>query len=167
MVTLFKQDKYSSSFIAEMDQRCFHHNYTDELERKNQCFRNLVKGYRQAFEDQSVNIFVIGEGTEEPHRNIIGNLTYILPEYEPYKAYLVRFGILPRWRNKGYGTETLKMFEQRIREENRDSIYLGICNLDETSIRFFENAGYDLGHNDLTNKYFPVSDRFISYEKYI
>lgn len=104
----------------------------------------LKEHWSEILSDSSYFYFVIEENNMlvcACNLTIIKNLTRSARPYGIIENVVTH----PDYRNKGYGTAVLKKAIQIAQENNCYKVVLTTSRKDENTLRFYENAGFDMG----------------------
>ena len=63
-------------------------------------------------------------------------------DYSDNLAFIFGFGILPQFRDKGYGKEALKSALQLIKERNIEKVELDVACKNDTALNLYKSLGF-------------------------
>jgi GNAT superfamily N-acetyltransferase len=103
--------------------------------------------------------FIVGD---PKIKHIVGGITYYSnPKEDPsirYKhiskkdASFDNFGLLPKYRNKGFGTRMIKKVEHAAKEDGKDRVLLAVRGYNKKAINLYNKLGYDVVHKTTLHK---------------
>ena len=154
LVQLIEHDKSAPEMVSEMDQKAAF---------KPDRFWSAAQ-YARAWADNGYKTLLVTYQS-----GFVGALTYAPYVDAPTIFYIARFGILPEFRRKGFGKRAMKLFEDKLKEEeNITAIYLDADKENTIARQFYPTCGYeDYGERE-PSKWFPADEgTWICYIKYL
>lgn len=98
-------------------------------------------------------MFVVGDPKV---KYVVGGITYYSDPKEDasirYKHILKKdasfdnFGLLPKYRKKGFGTKLIKKAERAAKEDGKDRMLLAVMGYNKGAINLYNKLGYDVIH---------------------
>lgn len=137
-------EKVKEINFNELDQLLSLYQYLNQDDPRLEIDQNLTKLWQAICDDPFYFCFVIhedGKLVSACYLIIIRNLTR---NARPY-ALIENVVTHPDYRNKGYGTAILKKAVAVAQENNCYKVMLMTSRKEESTLRFYEKAGFDRG----------------------
>lgn len=80
----------------------------------------------------------------EEKGEFIGSSIVVLDNPKPGCAYVIAFGILPRYRNKGYGERLIKTLYKKLKFQKISWVYLWSAD-NKRTLNFWGKQGFKVG----------------------